>query len=352
MNRRLDIKDRLMAAVMLLPLMLATSCSPIDEDLSDCVTTEDYKVDYELRLVTNMTTELQTVLSLQADVNMVAALTKYLSTIFTDHAKDVDLSFYDTTGDSLRMHHKEDIINANQSTYTLNLPRQKYMHAAIANKLDNPVVDVTGDDRCHRSRLLQLKGDTIDAHTTGVFTARQPMEMVEGVDQTFNVHLYMANCAAALVVDTTAVPIARMRVYATGFASAFNIVDSIYVYDPQPSIVRTQRITDAADGLVSFCTVNFPSQDPEATRSIIETEEPFIADDASQALWQFLVYVTLPDGSITETRLGLTKPLRAGQLKILRVWLNPDGSVESNQQEVVASVTLDWKEGTHYEPIF
>ena len=44
-------------------LLTAGSCSVIDEDQSDCV--EQAKLDYELRLVTNMTTELRTELTTQ-----------------------------------------------------------------------------------------------------------------------------------------------------------------------------------------------------------------------------------------------------------------------------------------------
>ena len=329
--------------------MALGSCSVVDEDLSDCVDAEDYQLDYELWLVTNVTTELETQLSLQTDVSMAAALRTHLNNIFTDHAHDVDLSFYATVGDSARIHHEEHIIDANQSSYTLNLERRKYMHVAVANKLDNPIVDLTGDERCHQARLVQAAGDTVASHTTGVFTARQPMEMVEGVSQHFDVHLYMANCAVALVVDTTDVPVARMRVFTTGFASAFNVADSSYVFPQKPQVVRTQRIEDGADGLVSFCSVQFPSRDTGPSRSVIETEEPFVADDAESALWQFLVYVTMPDGSITETRLGLTQPVRAGQLKIVRVHLRDDGSVGSTDPTVGVSVTLNWNDGGQHD---
>ena len=47
-------------------LLTAVSCSVIDEDQSDCG--EQAQVNYELRLVTNMTTELQTQLTTQTDI--------------------------------------------------------------------------------------------------------------------------------------------------------------------------------------------------------------------------------------------------------------------------------------------
>ena len=183
-------------------LTSVTGCSVIDEDLSDCVDVEqeklDYELDYELRLVTNMTTELTTQLTTQTDIRLADALKKHLDKIFTDYAHDVDLSFYDTRGNYPRIQHDEHFMDANQASYTLNLPMRQYMHLATANILDNESVTLKNDDYCYQSMLSQAAADTINSHTTGVFTARQPMEVLEGIDQSFNVHLYMANCAASL----------------------------------------------------------------------------------------------------------------------------------------------------------
>ena len=118
-------------------LLTLLACSSIDEDLSDCGS--DYELNYELRLVTNMTTELQTQLTTQTDVNIAQALRTHLQNIFTDFAHDVDLSFYDTQGDSLRLHHDEHIMDANQASYTLYLPMRQYMHLAAANVVNNNV---------------------------------------------------------------------------------------------------------------------------------------------------------------------------------------------------------------------
>ena len=198
-------------------LLTAVSCSVIDEDLSDCV--EQAKMDYELRLVTNMTTELKTQLTTQTDLNIAQALRTQLSDVFTDFAHDVDLSFYDTQGDSARLQHDEHIMDANQASYALNLPMRQYMHLATANIIDNELVTLEDDDNCHRARLQQVARDTIDSHGTGVFTARQPMEVLEGIDQNFNVHLYMANCAATLVIDPRGHGnLDKIRVFSTGFA--------------------------------------------------------------------------------------------------------------------------------------
>lgn len=330
----------------------------IDEDQSDC----DYtKIEYDLTLVTNITTEietqLETQLNTQMDMELGVLLKDFLGDIFTDYAHDVNLSFYDTQGDSLRLQHDEHIMDANQASYTLNLPMREYMHLASANLVNNKLVDLANDGRCHHSVLYQDQPDTIPSHTTGLFTARQKMEVLEGIDQNFSVHLYMANCAAALVIDTQGHDISGMQVYTTGFATRFLICDSTYVFPRRSPIVRTTKIANSEDAQeVAFCSVNFPSREPSHTRAIIETEDPFIAQPG-EPLWEFQVYVPQSNGSITRTVLSVKTPLRAGQFKIIKCWIGEDGDInvgpdepDPDTVEVGVSVTLDWKEGGVYHP--
>ena len=343
----------------LLCLAALASCSTIDDDLSKCPDPQEEQeatLDYELRLVTNMTTEVQTQMSAQTDVALAAMLYGHLSTIFTDFAKDVNLSFYDTQGDSVRLYHDRHVMNASERSYTLYIPRQKYMHLAVANIEDDPVVHLENDKNCHDAVLRQIDGDTINSHTTGIFTARQLMEMIEGIDQTFNVKLYMANCSAMLVVDPNGHDTSNMRVFTTGFATAFHIADSVYEYKTPSPMIRTTRLDPDESGFVGFCSVNFPSREPSSsaapktTRTVIETTEPFIAQPGQEALWEFHVFVPQPDGSVTKSVLGIMEPLRAGQLKIVRCKLGDDGGIVTSDQSVAVSVTLNWNNGGNYEP--
>ena len=352
----------LRAVVLSATAVLLTACSIINDDLSDCPTSEqEATLDYELRLVTNMTTEVKTQLSAQTDLELAATLTNYLSDIFTDYAHDVDLSFYDTQGSYSRLHHDEHIMNGSEHSYTLYIPRRKYMHLAVANLANDPVVYLDNDESCYDAVLRQVDGDTINSHSTGIFTARQYMEMIEGVHQTFNVKLYMANCSALLVVDPRGHDISGMKVFTTGFATAFHIADSVYEYKKPSPLIRTTRLAPDESGCVGFCSVNFPSPEPDdegaapwrgddATRTVIETVEPFVTQPGEKSLWEFRVYLPQPDGTITETILGICEPLRAGQLKIVRVWLGANGQVEPNDQPGGVSVPLDWHPGGNYEP--
>ncbi|MBQ9650695.1 MAG: hypothetical protein IJV13_00550, partial [Prevotella sp.] len=195
----------------------------------------------------------------------------------------------------------------------------------------------------------------LPSHTTGVFTARQPMEVLAGVDQTFNVKMYMANCAAALVIDPRGNNAKSVKVYATGFATDFDVQDSTFVFPTQSPLIVAEPVTTADDGVYSFCSVNFPSREPAnaaaSSRVVIETTDPFVADDSTEELWQFQVFVTNQDDTITASTLSVRRPLRAGQLTIIKAYLTDDGAVYTDDHTVGVSVTLDWNKGGSYNVI-
>ena len=316
------------------------ACRLIDEDLTDCE--QDLSLDYELRLATNITTQLETELSLETEVSVATSLRSYLNDIFTDRAHDVDLSFYDVVGDSTRLHHEQHIMNANQTSYTLNIPVHRYMHLGLANlERNGGILSLQSDGTCHGSRLQQLQADTLSPHRQGVFTARLPMDVREGEDQEFKVNLFMANCAAALVLDTLGSHVKDIRVLASGFATAFDVADSLFRFQ-HPQIIRADKVAVEGPGSpLCFATVNFPSRMPEATKA--EGDKP--------ALWELRVYVTLPGGSVTENTLSISDPLPAAHLEILKATVYPNGALESDDKTVGISVTLDWKPGTEHEVI-
>ena len=333
------------AGLLLSAFWLTAGCSTIDDDLSDCG--NSFKMDYELRLVTNMTTELKTQLTTITELSVANALRMHLKDIFTDFAHDVDLSFYDTEGDLNRLMHDQHIMDANESSYTLTLPMRKYMHLAIANIADNDVVSLTGDEYSNSSILQQANGQLTDgkeilpSHTTGLFTARQPMEVLSGVDQTFNVRLYMANSAAALVLDPKGQAYTNLRVYATGFADTFYIRDSTYVFTGTSPLVKAEQVETGSE-LLCFCSVNFPSRDRTPASAKSRAKE-------STTLWQLKVYLTKLDGSITETILDIDEPLEAGNLKIIKGELDAEGAVRPQNSTVGVSVTLDWNNAGEYD---
>lgn len=339
---------------MMAALTTGVACSTIDEELEDCGS--DFQLVYELRLITNLNTELTTELNAESDQYVASALRNYLRNIFTDFAHDVDLNFFDVEGDSALLHHEEHIMDANQTSYTLYLPVRRYMHTAAANVMDNKYVSIKNNDRCHIGSLPQAMSDTITPHNTGIFTARLPMEIYDNVDQTFFVHLYMVNCATALVLDSAGVEIRNIDVYTSGFATNYLMCDSIYIFNrANTTYVHADHVVAEQGTKDCYCSVNYPSPETpltnvkDRTRLIIDTDEPFLAPNAAEALWRYDCYVTLTDGSVTRTELFIKQPLRAGQLKIIQAYVLRDGSIRTNDNEIGTSITLDWKEGMEIE---
>ena len=330
-------------ALALAATFALVSCNSIDDDLSDCG--KDYRMDYELRLITNISTEIETVLNTDADQPVADALRQHLKNIFTDFAHDVDLSFYDTQGDSMRLHHEQHIMDANEESYTIYLPVQEYMHLALANIADAHSVTYNGDIRCPTARLSHaITADTIDSQNTGLFTARLPMHILEGQDQDFYVRLYMVNSAAALVVDTTNCEFRRMWTVTTDMADNFLLRDSIYSFHTNP-IIRTNDVVASAGTQACFCSVNFPSRDLPVSRTRATSAD---SDPSQGSCWQMRLYVALTDGTITENRIYVYEPLKAGNLKIIKVKTDAYGRVESTDQEVGVGVSLDWKGGLDF----
>ena len=323
--------------ILLLPGLLALAgCSLVDEDLTACEA--EYQLSYELRLVTNITTELETELSLDTEVAVATALKAYLNNIFTDRAHDVDLSFYDTEGEKPRLFHESHIMDANQTSYTLHIPVHQYLHLGLANLEGNGILTLEDSDTGAGSHLQQQVADTLPTHKRGVFSARAHMDIKEGEDQRFNVNLYMANCAASLVLDTLGSKVKDIKVYAAGFATAFDVADSVYRFQYTP-VIRADKIEVTEPGSeVCFATVNFPSRVPEL--KAVDNEETY---------WQFRVYCTLPDGTITETKLSVKRPLLPAKLDILKAKVYGNGALEPGDHTVGVDVNIDWKPGMDHE---
>jgi hypothetical protein len=314
--------------------------------MRDCGT--EYSLDYELTLVTNVSTEiateLETTLSTDLELSAALALREYLNNIFTDYAHDVDLSFYDVVEDSVRLHHEEHIMDANQSSYTLYIPVRRYMHTALANLTKDPVIQVVDGDYCHREKLQQMDQDTLNSHTTGLFSARQYMDIQEDVDQHFDVHLYMVNSATAILVDTTGSHIRELKVFATGFATDFSVADSLYHFNAAP-VFRMDRLPLTENGGCCFASVHFPSRNPEDTKSVLDSDDVFVTTEAESALWQLKAYVTMADGTVTESILGVGEPLHAGELKILKGKVLTNGAIQPDDPTIGVNVTLQWNSG-------
>ena len=317
------------------------ACSLVDDDTKDCDGT--LTMDYELRLVTNLTTELETHLSMETEATLIQSIRKYLEPVFTDRPYDVELEFYDMQGASPLMYHESHVMDASQSSYTLYVPVRDYMHLAIANLSSVPSLSLEGDDFCGTAKLSQEVKDTISPHKAGVFTARLPMYIKENENQKFDVHLYMANCVSVFMADTTGSNIRDMKVFTGGFASDFEIRDSVYHYSNTP-VMRTDRIAVNEGGNMVFASVSFPS--------LPGVESKSDGDGKDQVLWQIRCYATTAAGTVTETVMGVSEPLAPGDLKLIRAKLHDDGSISTDDTTIGISVILDWQPGTDHDVVF
>lgn len=320
------------------------SCSMVDEDLSVCTTDT---LDYQLRLVTNITTELETQLSLELDTEVRWMMEEHLQDIFTDYARDVDLSFYDRVPPMERLQHRKEQMNGSENSYSLILPAQAYRHLAIANIAASKNVSLVNDGECNTSSLVQQSdGSIVAPHSTGLFTARKDLDVKSGIDQHFDVRLYMANAASGLVLDMEEAPyIKDMRVVVTGFADEFNISDSTYVFNNSAD-VATDLLETEDKATRCYASVHFPSAEPIESKVIIQVDSD--QEVSTTPLWCWKVYATLEDGSVTESVVNVYTPLRAGHVKIVRARVTSDGIVTTTSAYVGVSVTLDWHQGPEF----
>lgn len=307
----------------------ATMSSCIDEDMSDCG--HNYTINYTVHLRTNMHTEIATELTTEAEKAFGVQLQSALSGVFSDRANDVDLSFF--TSETLA-HHETHDVGASETTFTVYLPVADYRHLALANTAAEANVGVSGTTQLSTLAIEQPQADTIASHTNGLFSARLPMMVEDGIDTTFQVDLYMQNCAAALVVDLNGQTPTAMETYINGTAAKFSVSDSAYDFS-RDVVVTTKQLKD--NNFVGFYATSLPS--PDDTRA-----------DAS-GLWSIDFIVTMPDGTCKKNTLSIVEPLQAGNLKIIKVRLKADGTVEAISHAVGLNVGLDWKQGGEHEII-
>ena len=321
------------------------SCSIIDEDNSDCGL--DNKIVYRLKLRTNIQTELETQLGTEEERPVAQALSSSLSGIFTDWAHDITLSFYDT--DDKLYKTENHTMDASQAEYVVYLPERDYRNLVVANIADaeniRPLDDTHPDDMKLQYDNLT---DTLNSHTTGLFTARQVIEVC-GCTETYYVDLYMANSCAALVVDTTGVDIRGMKVFTQDFATSFAVADSTYAFTANP-VVRSTEIPLPGQHRTCHYAVSFPSRNNTVATASAVSQAPARADSQAETLFRIKAYITLPDGSVTENIISVEQPLLAGYLKIIKMKMKQDGSLTPESHDVGVSVTLDWKQGGTYEP--
>ena len=370
-------KSKALAILMMMTaISMSTSCSMIDDDLDDCEV--ELKGQYRLHLVTNEELEIKRVLGHRDDI--AGALREYLSDVFTDYGRDLALSFYALPDSVLTLPLRGQLpteMNATERSFDIFMPISDYMHLATANVRSNGPVSLEHTESCRHAALRPavtaiptnmssyLPAD-LDAATpsqrTGLFTGRRALSGLTYGPQQYDMPLYIANSAAAIVLDPRTARFTDVRIFTTGFADGFSISDSTYTYTT-PYLVRADRVTVGGTNWLCYCGVSLPSREladlsrqqssPSteteggiSTRSRVEIDEPvFDYRNSGRTIWYYDCYVTLATGSVTRTTIGIPHPLRAGQLKIIVGWIDDDGIIRLEDQELSVSSDLDWQEG-------
>ncbi len=358
-NRKINA---LCTCSLLTMALLPTACSSIDDDLDDCYI--DMQAEYELRLVTNENLELARTLSDRPGI--ADALRQHLSGVFTDNGRDLNLSFY---LDGTRSHQQtEDMNNAPVKQVHMILPIEDYEHLAIANVQNNGVVTLEGDNTLQTSNLKsQTSNQEIASQSTGIFTGRRSFPNMTWGVYAYHMPLYMANCAAGIVLDPRTANFTKVEIFTTGFATSYSVADSTYSYDNSP-LVRAESVAmpDTTRWL-AFSAVSYPSKEPaslarqysspsgetegglgSSTRSRVDTDQPFDYSDSGKTIWEYDCRVTMADGSVTRTQIGIHHPLRNGQLKIIVGYIDDQGKIRLYDQELGGSVDLKWENGYEF----
>ena len=325
-------------AVILLPLLLA-ACNVIDDDLSVCG--EELVIDYQVQLHTELSVQLQTELTAETETPVREALEKWLAPIFTDKAKDVDLRFYSGQTDNMR-HQIQERINDNRTSYTIRLPKEDYMHLAVANIEDNRQVHLSGGEHSATMYIGMPASKEAGSLNTGVFTARLPMQ-VNDTTKRFEVHLYMITAAVALVIDTTGCGIVEsVEGCMLGSACGFSVCDSVFAYTSQPEILFENVPMGAGSNLPARQAAQAAS-----SHLCLATVGLATKDDSE---WEVVCTANLSDNKHTTTTLTVSEPLEAGTLRIIKAKMNPDGGLTpANPKDIGATVVLDWKQGGEHE---
>ena len=332
----------------MLSFAVATAgCHLIDDDLSVCGA--DYLINYAMRLETEVQLSIDEKLSSDVDKPIAAAIKTWSDPFYSGQAHDLDMSFFSLDGTDELLHHQSDIIDANQKSYTLYIPRKDYRHIAVVNILNNDNMTLMGGEYASSMQITQRDADTLNSHSTAIYTARLPMYMADNdSDLTFNVRLYMASAGVAVVLthDGSTVPTVK-DILLAGTATAFHVNDSSYTFS-HPSLIRADKLMNRC-----YAVMAMPSKEKvESGESKVESRERRVKsrEQEEPALWSIRLYTTMPDGKITENILTFPYALKAGALEIIKVQLNDDGSVDVvGNNEVGVTVTLDWKEGNTHD---
>ena len=307
-----------------------TSC--IDEDLSDCGIT--YTISYRYNLRQNLTEELEKCLNESREGEIRTALQQALAPVYATKGHQLNLLFY-----ADQQVYKQEIhdLEGEEKTLQPYLQPNDYVHIALGNEKAETQIATHGTERLDQLSLEAVAGDTLTTQSHGIYAARLPIPRND-TTRHYMVNLYPQNATFALVIDDRNLQPEMIRTYASGFATAFTPDDSTFHHN-RTYMVRTAAVT--TPGFHAFHATTFPSRDALPHRTAAQR-------DAEPEYWKMEVQVKL-NGKYTKTTLAVNKPLRAGDLYLIKGHLRDDGAITTTDNQVGVSIELDWKPGGDHD---
>ena len=353
--------------------------------------TQDVGMDLVLSFTNNVEQELADKLSYVKDQPIRAALEDYIAPIFSHDVHDVDLSFYDQRKGGIRTCHVASVLDAEEKVISVRLVPSDYRYGAAANLSKTPTVKLADAEKEAELVILQADG-TSESHRAGIFSARKRLLVRKDAQDQIASTLSMNNAAVALIINRDSCEVRGIRATIEGLADSFRILDSAYTYDRKTvikaDVIDIEPYIQAAAGSdqdlpldaspwgydgswtqwtktpLMIAAAGFPSRTFGTT-----------VVNSSVVVWTVNLYVDLADGTTTRNDIYIGQPVLAHHLKIVKGWLQADGSFEAtpplpptpghggNGHEpptpptpddstavVGVSVVLNWSKGMSFEP--
>ena len=371
----------LMVAMLLLVSPSLLGCGLVDERQDDCP--EEITLTCSINVVNNEEQEMDELLGTPHDRPLREALEGYLTNVFATTSHEVELFFYDQRSRGKMTFRQKEVMNAGQKVFSVRVPASDYRVVGVSNLSAVPMLSLKNEENSAEVAIVQkLSAKAVSSHPAAAFTARKRILVRDKDEQEFDMCFYMANSAAALVLNRDSCDVKSVRAEYIGLADTFKVLDSAYTFDQQaviqadnidvvPYTASEEDFSMEADPFIydifwelwtktplMLCGVGFPS--PNVSSEVI---------GIYPKIWTIDLYVTLEDNSVTRSQIYIGRPLVAGSLMIIKGWICADGSFTPRPEHepynpgpggpdeppadstvVGVSVTINWYDGGQYNP--
>lgn len=285
------MKKILLSICLSVVLPSLCSCSLIDDHISDC--SSNRTIDCSLHAQENIDSVLSSQIHGNGAQAVLGSLSAYYDGLLNPSVRSVSMTFSDAlSGDSLTTVSRD--MQGKSATFSIDLP--------------------SGSMSC------------VAETSQPMFTGR--VLMPQGVDHhTLNLYPVGAQVAVVASVDSS---ITSVSMSVEGCATAFNAMDSTYSFNSGTPVPLTFL--------------------PSASVASWQTFTAGVLPSAEGTPWRITIFATTASGSVTRTVLTIGNRLLPGDIRVLQVSIGSNGATQTTSADVGATVTLDWKDGGHYNP--